>query len=433
MVVDLAALQVLLPQLKGVTGTVTVEGGLEGCLARPKELKPQLSIALDKVGLRYAGADGKDVPVEAGGSLSVTRDLVSLKGFGLTVGGESLSAAADIREPLGMPSGTLTVSGGAFDLDKLIALKPKAAPSPGAGPASSAPPKPISMDLLREQLKQADLAIAIQMKEIVWKGNKLSALDVKASNRKGVLEFMTMATVNEGPVKIALSLDTTQKEVPFAASIEAKDIKLDVELPEIRFVLPILAGGQIHGKASLSPVRLEGRGRDWEGILNTLHTVEDGRLTVGEGTLKGSTVFNLLGDVLRQPALKTIQFDSIESRFSVKDRQVNNLGTVVHSSAGNISTRGWVYFDTRLEQKAVLDGDFLKTGHGEQADQVMEIVMGKGGILVEGTVAAPKTHLDTNAIMKEVGKEIAKRLLEQQLKDQAKEGLGKALEGLFGR
>lgn len=419
--INLAELAPWVPDLRRVSGSVTLEGFVEGPLSMPgmkDRLRPDLSVLLDKVGLAYTTRDGKEVPVRANGALRCSRKALSLDGLLISFGEGTLSLTGEVRDPLNAPAGQLTIQGGAFDLDKLLAFQPRTAPAT----ASPAPARPASRaaqtaGLLPSPFDKADLSLAFTLKEIVWKANKLSQLDSRTSLKQGHLHVETKAIVNEGPVRILLDLDASEKDPPFATEIEAKDIHLDLDMPEVRYILPVLAGGKVTGKATLEPLRLEGHGATWDAILGSLHTVQDGHLKVGEGEIKGSRMFALIGSVLKQPALENLRFDAIDSTFSVKDRQINNLKTLVHTNAGNVISQGWVHFDTRLEQKVVLDGAFLKTGYGEQADKVMAAVMGEGGILVNGTVTDPKTQLDTNAILKSLAKDVGKELLKKGLED----------------
>ncbi len=423
--INLAELAPWVPDLKRVSGTVTLEGALEGPLAMPgmaERLRPDLSLTLDKVGLSYTTRDGKEVPVSANGALRCTRKTLSLDGLLVSFGEETLSLTGEVQDPLEAPSGRIEIQGGAFDLDKLLAFQPKAAaPGTGAPAYPSHPPRGAAgtapAGLLPAPFDKADLDLVLTLKEIVWKANKLSELDSRTSLKQGHLRAETKAVVNEGPVRILVDLDTSQKDPPFAVELSAKDIRLDVDLPEIRYILPVLAGGKVTGKATLDPMRLEGQGGTWDAILGSLHTLQDAHLQVGDGEVKGSRMFSLIGSVLRQPALEDLRFDAIDATFNVKDRQINNVRTLLHSSAGNVISQGWVHFDTRMEQKVVLDGDFLRTGYGEDADRVMAAVMGEGGILIEGTVTAPKTRLDTQAILKSLAKEAGKELLKRGLED----------------
>ncbi|GEM_PF-3938592 len=419
--VALKDLEPYLPQLKGLSGSVSTEGMLEGPLSMPaaqERLRADLSVTLDGVGLTYSGADGQPVPVQANGAIHLTREKFSLKDLVVSLRKEALTVSGEILDPVKIPKGRILVTGGAFDLDRLLKLQP-ASTGAGAGPSGpTAASKP--GPLFPSPFDQADLEVLFQLKELVYKGNKLAALDSRTTLKASRLHSENKATVNEGPVLILVDLDASQKDPPLTAELEAKDVKLDIELPKtVRYFLPVLAGGKgITGKLSLEPLKVEGHGASWEKLRDNIRTVQDGRVHVSSGEVQGAPFLAKMGEVLHKPELGDLKFDAIDAVFRIRDKRLENESTV-SSKQGRILSRGWVDFDQTLEQKTTLSGDFLKTGD-ERWDKGLSIVMERGGVLTDGTIDDPRTHLD----MKEILKELGKAALEDILKDR--------LKGLFG-
>lgn len=225
----------------------------------------------------------------------------------------------------------------------------------------------------------------------------------------------TKAVLNGGPLRALVDLDAAVPEPPFAVELEAKDIRLDQPLPEVKFILPLFAGAKATGTVGLEPVRLEGKGRTWEDILASLHTVRDGRVLIGEGQIRDSRFLKAMAAALRQPSLAEPRLLGGEAPFRVKDRRVEQPGTVLRTSDGEIRMSGWVAFDGALSQRTFLGGDFLRTGDRQQ-DRALNVLMEKG-VVTEGTLDDPVTRVDMKGILEGLAKEAAKDLLRKGLED----------------
>jgi len=296
-----------------------------------------------------------------------------------------------------------------------------ATPAPVPAPASAAAGKPsIEIEVRKIVLRNAGFTLndASLGKPLEVKGFGFEGRAEALVGRVRCEIANVVGTVNGGTVTGRLALQDGKAGSELSAALQAKDVKLGLELTNLlKAFVPLLAAVPtaegVQGKAQFE-LEAAGKGADRDAMVRAV--AGKAKLGITDGSFTGAPMLKDLANALQEPRLATYRFKDHRGTFTIRDGKIFN-DSAEFTGDIPVSMSGWVDFGMQMDYRVKVDPKGITTN--PQVAQAVTSLNQEGGIRVAGPVNGPSVHFDLAKVLK-AG---AKAYLEETMKGKLGESL----------
>lgn len=228
----------------------------------------------------------------------------------------------------------------------------------------------------------------IDIREINYE-NRLLVKDLvtdKFSFENGIIYTSVRLNVNEGPTTIKGSVDLKPEKPVFDILINAKDINITQDVPNIN-LLPIfiVKEGEIGGVLSLEgSVRGKGTGKE---MLNKKLDANI-NLTIKDGHISGNKLISSILEIIGTK--DAYSFDLMEAVIQIKNEKIHTQKMNIHGHVMSLSASGTTEFEGKISYDAIVK--FNKELLSKDIEKIADLVLKQNELPVEirGTTKDPK-------------------------------------------